>query len=191
MNSHLKPVALDKAYRMFNLGATSLVSAAHEGDSDIMAATWVCPLDLDPFLTTAVIDSTHYTRVLMEKSGYFALSLPGKGIAKETLYLGSVSKFDEPDKLAKSGAKLFKFPGYDMDFVEGSVACVIFEIIPEARNESTYDLFIGKAVAAWADDRVYQDGHWNFDGQSDDLRPLHYVAGGHFFTTGEALEVEI
>ncbi|MDO4937804.1 MAG: flavin reductase family protein [Sutterellaceae bacterium] len=189
--NHLKPVALDKAYRIFNLGATALVSAAHEGDTDIMPATWICPLDLDPFLTTAVIDSSHYTRVLMEKSGYFALSLPAKGIARETLYLGSVSKFDEADKLAKSGAKIMTMPGYDIPFVEGSVACAIFEIIPEARNQDNYDLFIGKCVAAWADDRVYNDGHWSFDGQSDDLRPLHYVAGGHFFTTGEACEVEI
>lgn len=189
--NHLKPVALDKAYRIFNLGATALVSAAHDGDTDIMPATWICPLDLDPFLTTAVIDSSHYTRVLMEKSGYFALSLPAKGIARETLYLGSVSKFDEADKLSKSGAKIMTMPGYDIPFVEGSVACAIFEIIPEARNQDNYDLFIGKCVAAWADDRVYNDGHWNFDGQSDDLRPLHYVAGGHFFTTGESCEVEI
>ncbi len=189
--NHLKPVALDKAYRIFNLGATALVSAAHEGDTDIMPATWICPLDLDPFLTTAVIDSSHYTRVLMEKSGYFALSLPAKGIARETLYLGSVSKFDEADKLAKSGAKIATMPGYDIPFVEGSVAFAIFEIVPEARNQDRYDLFIGKCVAAWADERVYNDGHWSFDGQSDDLRPLHYVAGGHFFTTGEACEVEI
>lgn len=188
--NHLKPVALDKAYRIFNLGATSLVSAQNEGDSDIMPATWVCPLDLDPFLTTAVIDSSHYTRVLMEKSGYFALSLPSKSIARETLYLGSVSKFDEADKLKKSGAKLFKLPGYDIPFVQGCVACVVFEIVPEERNQNNYDLFIGKAVAAWADDRVYNDGHWNFDGH-DDLRPLHYVAGGHFFTTGQSIEVEI
>ncbi len=187
----LVPVDLAKAYRIFNLGATSLVSAANEGDSDIMAATWVCPLDLDPFLVTAVIDSSHYTRMLMEKSGYFALSLPSRSIARETLYLGSVSKFDEPDKLEKSGAQLFGFDGFDIPFAKGSLACVVFEIIPEEHNQENYDLFIGRAVAAWADPRVYKDGHWYFDEQNDEMRPLHYVAGGHFFTTGKALEVEL
>ncbi len=70
------PVAADKAYRLFNLGATALVSAAYKGDEDVMPATWVCPLDLVPFKTTAVIDHTHYTRPLIEKSGRFALQLP-------------------------------------------------------------------------------------------------------------------
>lgn len=63
------PVAADKAYRLFNLGATALVSAAYKGDEDVMPATWVCPLDLVPFKTTAVIDHTHYTRPLIEKAG--------------------------------------------------------------------------------------------------------------------------
>lgn len=104
----LKPVALEKAYRIFNVGATALVSAAHKGKTDVMLATWVCPLNIEPSRVKACIDSTHYTRPLVEKSGYFALALPTKkAIARETLYLGSVSKNDEPDKLEKSGAKFF------------------------------------------------------------------------------------
>ena len=65
-------------------------------------------------LSTAVIDSVHYTRKLIDKTGYFMLSLPSLAIARETLYLGSVSKFDEADKIEKSGAKLFKFEGCDI-----------------------------------------------------------------------------
>ena len=59
----LKPVALEKAYRIFNVGATALVSAAHEGKTDVMPATWVCPLNSDPSRVTACIDSTHYYNV--------------------------------------------------------------------------------------------------------------------------------
>ena len=36
----IKPIDLDRAYRLLNIGATTLVSAAHEGDADIMAAAW-------------------------------------------------------------------------------------------------------------------------------------------------------
>ena len=110
----LKPVALDKAYRIFNVGGTALVSAAHEGKTDVMPATWVCPLNIEPSRVTACVDSTHYTRPLIEKSGYFALALPTKAIARETLYLGSVSKNDEPEKLEKSGAKFFTMDGWDI-----------------------------------------------------------------------------
>lgn len=103
------PVAADKAYRLFNLGATALVSAAYKGDEDVMPATWVCPLDLVPFKTTAVIEPTHYTRPLIEKSGRFALQLPTVAIVEETLKLDFVSKNDDPEKLTKSGLPAIPF----------------------------------------------------------------------------------
>lgn len=186
----LKPVALEKAYRIFNVGATALVSAAHEGKTDVMPATWVCPLNSDPSRVTACIDSTHYTRPLVEKSGYFALALPTKSIARETLFLGSVSKNDDPDKLEKSGAKFFTMDGWDIPFVEGCAAYVIYKVIPEAHIEKTYDLFVGEAVAAWADPRVFEDGHWKFETAPEELRTLHYVAGGRFYLIGDAIDVE-
>lgn len=191
MEQFLKPVAPGKAYRMFNLGATALVGAAHEGVSDVMTAAWNCPLDLDPCKVTVVIDKSHFTRVLMEKSGYFVLALPGAGIARETLYLGSVSKNDEADKLAKSGAEFFDIPSFKgIPLVRGCACYALFRIIPEPHNQQAYDLFIGELVEAWADDRVLRDGHWDFSGH-DALRTLHYVAGGHFKQIGEPLEVEL
>lgn len=134
---NFKPVELEDVYRLFNLGATSLVSAADGDDVDVMPATWVCPLNTTPALSTAVIDSVHYTRKLIDKTGYFMLSLPSLEIARETLYLGSVSKFDEADKIEKSGAKLFKFEGCDIPTVEGVLCAVLFKVIPNEYNEKT------------------------------------------------------
>ena len=124
------PVAADKAYRLFNLGATALVSAAYKGDEDVMPATWVCPLDLVPFKTTAVIDHTHYTRPLIEKSGRFALQLPTVAIVEETLKLGFVSKNDDPEKLTKSGAQFFRAPGFDQPLVKGCACWAVFDVSP-------------------------------------------------------------
>ena len=67
---NFKPVELEDVYRLFNLGATSLVSAADGDDVDVMPATWVCPLNTTPALSTAVIDSVHYTRKLIAVSGH-------------------------------------------------------------------------------------------------------------------------
>ena len=103
----LIPVALENVYRLFNVGGTSLVSAAYEGKEDVMAATWVCPLNIVPSRVTACIDSTHYTRPLVEKSGMFALALPTMSIVETVLKLGSISRNDDDQKLEKSGAKFF------------------------------------------------------------------------------------
>lgn len=167
------------------------MSAADGNDVDVMPATWVCPLNTTPALSTAVIDSVHYTRKLIDKTGYFMLSLPSLEIARETLYLGSVSKFDEADKIEKSGAKLFKFKGCDIPTVEGVLCAVLFKVIPNEYNEKKHDLFIGEAVAAWADSRVFSEGHWHFPEGDDSCRTLHYVAGGHFLTIGNAHDVTL
>lgn len=101
-----------------------------------------------------------------------------------------MSKNDEPEKLEKSGAKFFTMGGWDIPFVEGCAAYVIYKVIPEAHIEKAYDLFVGEAVAAWADPRVFEDGHWKFETAPEDLRTLHYVAGGRFYLIGDPIDVE-
>ena len=165
MRPFMAEVDIDKAYRLLNVGGTTLVSASFDGVSDIMPATWACALDLAPTKATVVIDSSHFTRPLMEKSGYFSLQLPTAGIVKETMRLGAVSKFDMPDK-------------------------VEIKILSEPHNQNQYDLFIGECVAAWSDTRVFSNGHWHFETAPAELRTLHYVAGGHFYTIGEPLVIE-
>ena len=184
---NFKPVELEDVYRLFNLGATSLVSAADGDDVDVMPATWVCPLNTTPALSTAVIDSVHYTRKLIDKTGYFMLSLPSLAIARETLYLGSVSKFDEADKIEKSGAKLFKFEGCDIPTVEGVLCAVLFKVISNEYNEKKHDLFIGEAVAAWADSRVFSEGHWHFPDPRDTGTSRKVTTAAGRFTTSPAV----
>lgn len=183
----IKPVDPEKIYRLFNLGATALVSAAHEGMTDVMPATWVCPLDVVPFKATACIDSTHFTRPLIERSGFFALMLPTAGIVEEVMKLGWVSKNDDPEKVEGSGAKLFDIEGFPMPFVEGCACWAVFKVIPEPHNQEAYDLFIGECVGAWADERLFSEGHWHLADAPRSMRPLHYVAGGHWHVTGEEL----
>lgn len=184
-------VELQKAYRLLNTGATGLISAAFDGDEDIMPASWIRPLDLVPFKATLVMDARHYTRPLIEKSGFFAISLPTVSIAKETLKLGSTSKFDVANKVELSGIETFKAEGFDMPLVKGACAWMIFKVIPEEHNQKAYDLFIGECVAAWADPRVFKNGHFCFEQAPRTLSTLHYTAGGHFYTMGEAIEVSL
>ena len=111
------------------------------------------------------------------------------GVARETMYLGSVSKNDNAKKLEESGAEFFKMPGWEIPLMKGCAAWVICKHIPRPENEKDFDLFVGEVVAAWADERVFKDGHWLFETAPDDMKTLHYVAGGHFYKIGEALDV--
>ena len=185
----LKSVPLQNIYRLFNVGGTSLVSAACDGETDVMPATWVMPVSADPALVTVCVDRTHFTRSLIDRSRMFALSLPTLGIAREVLALGSISKNDDPKKLEKSGARFFTLADFNMPLVEGCACYVFFKALDEPHIAEAYDLFIGKAVAAWADPRIFDGCHWLFENAPKEMSTLHYVAGGHCYGIGQVLDI--
>jgi len=190
MNKYIAPVALEKAYRLLNHGPTVLVSATHDGVDDVMAAAWACALDFTPPKLTVVLDKISKTRELIEKSGTFVIQIPTVVQMQLTYELGSHSLFTEPDKLKHSGVELFSFDGHDMPFVAGCSGWLACRLINEPHNQAAHDLFIGEVIGAWADSRVFREGHWYFDTAPAQLRSLHYIAGGNFYTIGESLQVE-
>ncbi len=187
--AHFTPVPLNKAYRLLNHGPVVLVSSAHDGVANVMAAAWSMPLDFDPPKVSVVIDKATLTRTLVEASGTFALNIPCRAMAAQTLGVGTASTKTVPDKLARHGISTFQADHSGIPLVQGCVGWLECRVIREPHNQQTYDLFIGEVVAAWADPRVFSDGRWHFEDAPDELRTLHYVAGGQFYMTGESLNV--
>jgi flavin reductase (DIM6/NTAB) family NADH-FMN oxidoreductase RutF len=186
---HFTAVPLDKSYRLLNHGPTVIVSAQHAGERNAMSAAWACALDFAPPKVTVVLDKATRTRALVESSGFFALQLPTVPMAALTKAIGTDSAATTPDKLERHGVQLFAAPGLDIPLVEGCAAWLVCRLIPEPHNQQAYDLFIAEVVAAWADDRVFRDGHWQFGTAPAELRTLHYVAGGQFYAIGESVVV--
>ena len=189
MNEFIKPVALEQAYRLLNIGATVLVSARAAGVSNVMAASWVCALDFAPPKVTVVLDKATRTRALIEQSGEFILQIPTVRQRELVYRVGSVSLAEDPEKLAHCGVELFDGAQGQGPLVQGCSAWLSCRVIPEPHNQSTYDLFIGEVTAAWADSRIFCEGHWQFETADPQWRTLHHVAGGHFYAIGEALAV--
>ncbi|WP_241332211.1 flavin reductase family protein [Burkholderia cenocepacia] len=191
MDSHIAPVALNKAYRLLNHGPTVLVSARHDGVDNVMAAAWACALDFLPPKLTVVLDKSAKTRELVERSGTFVIQVPTAAQLQLTHAVGSYSLAERPDKLREAGVTLFDVDGHDLPFVAGCSGWLACRRIPEPHNQQTYDLFIGEVVAAWSDTRVFRDGHWYFESADPALRSLHYIAGGNFYAIGESLHVDV
>jgi len=186
MNPSLAPVPLAKAYRLLNHGPTVLVSAAHAEQCSVMAAAWVMAVDFEPCKVAVVLDKQTWTRQLLEAEGSFVLNVPCAAQVDLVHTVGNTS-----------GWKVDKFDAYGIETLEGTricapliAGCVAWlecRVLPEARNQQRYDLFLGEVVAARADTRVFRDGHWDFAGQ-DGLRTLHHVAGGHFLVIGDGIQ---
>ena len=181
-------VDLKFAYRLINHGPTTLITSSHQGRHNVMAAAWVCALDFSPPKLTVVIDKNTYTRSLIEASGTFAVNLPCVSQAEMVRTVGTCTGKDLVDTTKFLRYKISTFSGekISVPLVEGCVAWLECKVIPHPDIQSTYDLFLAEVVAAYADDRVFSNGHWHFEG-NDDLRNLHHIAGGTFFTTGELI----
>ena len=186
MTTTLAPVPLAKAYRLLNHGPTVLVSAAHAEQRSVMAAAWAMAVDFEPCKVAVVLDKQTWTRQLLEAEGSFVLNVPCAAQVDLVQTVGNTS-----------GWNVDKFDAYDIESLDGErisapriAGCVAWlecRLLPEARNQQRYDLFLGEVVAAQADTRVFRDGHWDFSGQ-DGLRTLHHVAGGHFLVIGDGIQ---
>lgn len=192
-----EPVPLPKAYRLLNHGPTVLVTSSHEGRRNVMAASWNMALDFAPVAKVAVvIDKSVFTRELVEASGKFALNVPARSIASHVLAVGRTSAREidtnvHADKFAAFGLNTFIGNDPELPHVEGCVAWLECKVIPEPHIQKTYDLFLGEITAAWADSRVFSDGHWTYNERTpSELQTLHYVAGGTFLAVADSFEVE-
>lgn len=182
----VKPVELSKAYRLLQLGSTTMLSAKHNDDADVMAAAWVGLGG--PNKVIAYIGTQAYTRQLVEKSGYFIVHIPTVQQMETVLYVGEHSKHTIPNKL--DNLPLFYQEEFDIPMVEGSAGYLVCKVISNPQQEQNYDSFMGEIVAAWADDRVFDGRHWTFDTAPDELRTVHYVAGGQFYAIGKGTKFD-
>lgn len=100
--------------------------------------------------------------------------------------MGTISMRGGAGKL--EGVEMFYEQGVPM--VRGYAAYLICEILPQGANERNFDLFIASVVAAFADERAFENGRWKFDEIEDELKTLHYVAGGRYYLDGKAIDTK-
>ena len=173
-------------HRLLNHGPTTLVTTAHAGKRNVMAAAWVMPIDFEPCKLAAVIAADTFTRGLLEASGECVLHAPTTAQIDLTYAVGSHSGSDgdkfEHFRIATSAASKVQAP-----LIDGCAAWLECRVIPEVEVQSRYDLFVLECVAAWADDALWRGGEWQF--AADGPRTIHHLKGGLFFATGERHQV--
>ena len=153
-----------------------------------MAITWAQALDYDK--VTIVSHNGSYTRMLIEKNGYFAVQIPTAAQAELVSELGAEnnSRFDNADKM--KNVEIFYQDDSRVPLIADCAAWLVCKRITEPQNEQSYDLFISEVVAAYADERIFDGGHWLFEKIPDELKTLHYVAGGRYYLYGEAVDTK-
>ena len=127
---------------------------------------------------------------LIEKSGYFAVQIPTAAQAELVSELGAEnnSRFDNADKM--KNVEIFYQDDSRVLLIADCAAWLVCKRITEPQNEQSYDLFISEVVAAYADERIFDGGHWLFEKIPDELKTLHYVAAGRYYLDGKAVDTK-
>lgn len=185
--SHFVDVALAHASRLVNHGPTVLVTSAHGGRSNVMAAAWSMPVEFTPPRIAIVIDKKTFTRELVAASGAFGICLPGAGLVDLTYAVGSTSG-REGDKFRRHRLSPRPGPVLGVPLLEaGCAAWLECRLIREPHTEDAYDTCFGEVVAAAADPRIFSGGHWQFRADNADLQTIHHLGGGNFVRAGGVL----
>ncbi|MBX7098770.1 MAG: flavin reductase family protein [Myxococcaceae bacterium] len=180
-------IPLARSSLLLNHGPTVLVSSAHQGKTNVMAVAWCMALDYEPPRITAVIEEGSHTRALVEASGELVVNLPTVAQAKQLYAAGRLSGKDVPDKIAKLSLKTSPAKVVGAPLIDGCVGWLECKVVPEARMQEEYDLFILEVVAAWADTALWDGSTFNFT--APEQRTLHHASKGQFFATGEPVRV--
>ena len=187
LEPQFRPVALEHASRLLNHGPTVLVTSAHGGRRNVMAAAWSMPVEFTPPRIAVVIDKRTCTRDLVMASGAFGLCIPGAGLVDLTYAVGQASGRTQ-DKFAHHGIATRPGPVLGMPVIEpGCAAWLECRLIREPHTEEAYDTCFGEVVAAAADARIFAGGHWSFRDDNAGLQSIHHLGGGHFVRAGGTL----
>jgi len=186
--SGFEPVRLEHASRLINHGPTVLVTSAHGGRRNLMAAAWSMPVEFTPPRIAVVIDKSTFTRELVAASGAFGLCLPGLALADLTWSVGQHSGRDG-DKFARYGLSAVPGPVLGVPLIEaGCAAWLECRLIPERHTEDAYDTCFAEVVAAAADPRVFAHGRWAYDAHNAELQTIHHLGGGAFVRAGGTVQ---
>jgi flavin reductase (DIM6/NTAB) family NADH-FMN oxidoreductase RutF len=180
---HFRPVKLEHASRLINHGPTVLITSAHGGRRDVMAAAWSMPVEFTPPRIAVVIDKRTFTRELAAASGTFGLIVPGAAMIDLAYAVGSTTGREIVDKFETFGIDTVTGPVLGLPLIETNCAAWMeCRLISEPHTEDAYDTCFAEVVSAAADTRIFADGHWNVDESNTPLHTIHHLGAGKFVT---------
>lgn len=127
-------------------GTVAVITAAHEGDRNVMSAGWHTPLSFEPPLYGVVIGEARYTYGLIKRAGSFAVNMLPFSHAEAIAAAGSTSRNNGIDKFEQFGIEVEEPLVTSAPILRAAYVayeCVLQEIV----RAGDHDLFIGEVVA--------------------------------------------
>jgi flavin reductase (DIM6/NTAB) family NADH-FMN oxidoreductase RutF len=133
---------MEKLYHLIYPMRVCLITGRDEGKDNIMAASWVFPLSMDPPLFGVSISEKRYSCSLIRKGKAFGINLPHPELKEAMLICGSISGRDV-DKFEKAG--LEREVGEKVPLIKQCPVSIECEVVDEIKT-GDHILFVGKVI---------------------------------------------
>jgi flavin reductase (DIM6/NTAB) family NADH-FMN oxidoreductase RutF len=127
-------------------GTVAVVTAAHEGERNVMAAGWHTALSAEPPLYGVAIAPKRHTYELIRRSGAFAACFLPFEHADRIGAVGSTSGRDGVDKFARFDLATAPGAVVDVPILAGAYLAYECKVVAVHRT-GDHDLFVGEVVA--------------------------------------------
>ncbi len=173
-----RPLERSQAARILEPGSLALVTSLHRGRHNVMTASWLMPLGVDPPRLAVAIHPARLTHELTSRSEAFGLSIPTLDLLNAVQRCGSESGRDG-DKFLTTQLTPMDAVEIEAPLVEECVAHIECGLVQRLRL-TDHDLFVAEVLAASAVEDLFST-HWQTDAGPD---LIHHIASDRYAGLG-------
>jgi flavin reductase (DIM6/NTAB) family NADH-FMN oxidoreductase RutF len=133
---------MEKLYRLLYPMRACLITSRHEGKDNIMAASWVFPMSMDPPIFGVSVAEKRHSFGLIRKGKAFGINLPHPELRDATVVCGTKSGRDV-DKFKEAG--ITREEAKHVPLIKECPASIECEVVDEIAI-GDHVIFVGKAT---------------------------------------------
>jgi flavin reductase (DIM6/NTAB) family NADH-FMN oxidoreductase RutF len=175
MMAEKREVALRDALRLIAPGPATLLTTMYRDHPNLMTASWLQPLSLEPTLIGVAVQPARLTHEFITKTDVFAVNIPTIDLLS-AVHLCGFRSGREGDKF--EAAKLTPADAGEIDapLVGECVAHIECSVL-DRQTIGDHDLFVGRVLRVTASDEAF-DTFWKVDTDAGQL--LHHLGADRY-----------
>lgn len=161
-----------------------VVSLIDEKKANVMAASWVTPVSVNPPLVAVCITKRRYTYTLIKKNNEFTINVPPLDMVRKVHYTGVHSGRDV-NKIQKCNLSLVPAKKVSTPIIKECIAAL--ECLLEAEYPAgDHNILLGRVIAAHVKEELFENNMWK-----EDSNVLLHVGANVYSVPLNYTEVEV
>ncbi len=174
-----KKLNLNDSAKLLGAGECIMLSACSKTAKDITPIAWNMPVNDEPAIVAAALDSGHFITELILESKEFCICIPDMAMLDLFLKCGSVSG-RKSDKFEKFNIEYEKCENITAPKVKGCAGYIECRLKDNLKYDGV-DLVIGEVVNVSVKAEFFEDGCWD----TEKFKSIHSIGSAYGASLGK------